>query len=109
MPVKGTTPTPLTPLRMATSETPTAGQIFATSSETNRWNSYQYFFAFSLVNALSAFRMTSSTSGFEYWDRFIRDEKHFNSAVNYILENPIKAGLVKNVDDWPWVYTRENT
>ena len=28
----------------------------------------------------------------EYWDRFIRDEKHFNTAVNYIHENPVKAG-----------------
>ncbi|KAA6302387.1 MAG: Type-1 restriction enzyme R protein [Candidatus Ordinivivax streblomastigis] len=29
----------------------------------------------------------------EYWDRFIRDENHFNNTVNYILENPKKANL----------------
>lgn len=29
----------------------------------------------------------------EYWDRFIRDGEHFNNAVRYILNNPIKAGL----------------
>ena len=40
----------------------------------------------------------------EYWDRFIRDEKHFTSAIQYILENPVKAGLVSDVKDWPWSY-----
>lgn len=29
----------------------------------------------------------------EYWDRFIRDENHFNSTINYILNNPKKANL----------------
>lgn len=31
----------------------------------------------------------------EYWDRFIRDEKHFNNTVRYILDNPVKAKLPK--------------
>ncbi|MCM8529388.1 MAG: transposase [Lentisphaeraceae bacterium] len=38
----------------------------------------------------------------EYWDRFIRDEIHFNYAVSYIHENPVKAGLVKNSHEWPY-------
>ena len=38
----------------------------------------------------------------EYWDRFIRDEKHFNSALSYIFENPCKAGLCEKPEDWPW-------
>lgn len=38
----------------------------------------------------------------EFWDRYIRDEKHFNSAIDYIRQNPVKAGLVKNMEDWPW-------
>ncbi len=32
----------------------------------------------------------------EYWDRFIRDEEHFNNTVRYILNNPVKAGLPIN-------------
>lgn len=32
----------------------------------------------------------------EYWDRFVRDEDHFYSAVQYILNNPTKANLQKN-------------
>lgn len=32
----------------------------------------------------------------EYWDRFIRDEEHFNNSVRYILNNPVKANLPTN-------------
>lgn len=38
----------------------------------------------------------------EYYDHLIRDEAEFERAVNYVAENPVKAGL-KN---WPWVYVR---
>ncbi|MCK9453081.1 MAG: transposase [Bacteroidales bacterium] len=31
----------------------------------------------------------------DYWDRFIRDSKHFNATVKYILDNPKKAKLPK--------------
>lgn len=31
----------------------------------------------------------------DYWDRFIRDAKHFNNTVKYILDNPEKAKLPK--------------
>ena len=36
----------------------------------------------------------------DYYDRFIRDERHFNNAVRYIHENPVKAGLVGNPEGW---------
>ena len=42
----------------------------------------------------------------EYWDRFIRDERHFSRAVNYIMENPVKAGLVGKAEDWQWSWCR---
>jgi REP element-mobilizing transposase RayT len=38
----------------------------------------------------------------EYWDRFIRDEQHYQRAVAYVHENPVKAGLVSQAEDWPW-------
>jgi len=43
----------------------------------------------------------------EYWDRYIRDERHFQKAVSYIHENPVKAGLVGKAEDWPWSSARE--
>jgi putative DNA methylase len=43
----------------------------------------------------------------EFWqpepfDRYIRDEKHFANAVSYIENNPVKAGLCDNPEDWRW-------
>jgi REP element-mobilizing transposase RayT len=29
----------------------------------------------------------------EYWDRYIRDAAHYENAVEYIHQNPVKAGL----------------
>lgn len=38
----------------------------------------------------------------EYWDRYIRDHAHFATVVRYIHENPVKAGLVTQVQHWKW-------
>jgi REP element-mobilizing transposase RayT len=38
----------------------------------------------------------------EYWDRFIRDERHFVAVKNYIAMNPVNVGLVTKPKDWPW-------
>lgn len=38
----------------------------------------------------------------EYFDRYIRDNEHFQKVVNYIHNNPVKAGLVANPADWRW-------
>ncbi|HDZ57076.1 MAG TPA: transposase [Pseudomonas xinjiangensis] len=37
-----------------------------------------------------------------YWDRFIRDEEHFFAAVDYIHNNPVKAGLCESAGQWRW-------
>lgn len=36
----------------------------------------------------------------EYFDRFIRDEAHWNATVEYIEQNPVKAGLVARAEEW---------
>src|SRR5262249_8572142 len=38
----------------------------------------------------------------DYWDRYIRDERHFQRVVDYIHWNPVKAGLCRESHDWPW-------
>ncbi len=38
----------------------------------------------------------------EYWDRYIRDQRHFERTVEYIHQNPVKAGLVVTAETWPW-------
>ncbi len=35
-----------------------------------------------------------------YWDRFIRDNDDFYTTLNYIHENPIRAGLVDSAGEW---------
>jgi len=36
----------------------------------------------------------------DYHDRYIRDEKHLQTAIDYIENNPVSAGLVKRAEDW---------
>ena len=36
----------------------------------------------------------------EYFDRLIRDERHFAAALSYIEENPVKAGLCDSQQAW---------
>jgi REP element-mobilizing transposase RayT len=34
----------------------------------------------------------------EYWDRYIRDERHLANAITYIHMNPVKAGLLLSLE-----------
>ncbi len=36
----------------------------------------------------------------DYWDRFIRNDQHFFSTIDYIHNNPVKAGLCQSASDW---------
>ncbi len=36
----------------------------------------------------------------EYYDRYIRDDRHFAQIVAYIEQNPVKAGLVESAGSW---------
>jgi hypothetical protein len=38
----------------------------------------------------------------EYWDRFIRNDRHLENVVLYIHQNPVKAGLCQRAEEWPW-------
>ncbi len=38
----------------------------------------------------------------EYFDRFIRDRKHFASTIAYIENNPVKARLCDAAEKWPY-------
>ncbi|MCO6440313.1 MAG: transposase [Nitrococcus mobilis] len=38
----------------------------------------------------------------DYWDRFIRNERHFQTAKQYIENNPVVAGLIDSAERWPW-------
>ena len=38
----------------------------------------------------------------DYFDRYIRDERHYLTTVNYIENNPVKVGLCQRAGDWPY-------
>lgn len=38
----------------------------------------------------------------DYWDRFIRNDRHFLIAKRYIEENPVVAGLATSPEAWSW-------
>lgn len=42
----------------------------------------------------------------EYFDRYIRDQPHFERVAHYIEWNPVKAKLCASPEDWPWTSAR---
>jgi len=38
-----------------------------------------------------------------YYDHVIRNEEDAQRAFAYVLENPVRAGLVEDVDDYPFL------
>lgn len=40
-------------------------------------------------------------SGFH--DHAIRRHEHIDAVLTYMAENPLRAGLVEHIADWPWI------
>ncbi|HZX84545.1 MAG TPA: transposase [Reyranella sp.] len=38
----------------------------------------------------------------DYFDRYMRNEDHLMRTIEYVENNPVKAGLVKEATEWPW-------
>jgi REP element-mobilizing transposase RayT len=38
----------------------------------------------------------------ESYDRLVRSTSEFHRIESYILQNPVRAGLVRSVEDYPW-------
>ena len=45
----------------------------------------------------------------DYFDRYIRDQRHLDAVRRYIWLNPVRAGLCREVRDWPWSSARLRT
>ena len=43
----------------------------------------------------------------ESYDHFVRKDGEFERIGHYILQNPVKAGFVKESGDWRWSYKKE--
>lgn len=42
----------------------------------------------------------------ESYDHVVRDPSEWRRIVNYVLNNPVKAGLVDTWEKWQWSYCR---
>ena len=43
----------------------------------------------------------------ESYDHVIRNEAEYQRIQNYVVKNPVKAGLVTDWREWPWSWKRE--
>ncbi len=43
----------------------------------------------------------------ESYDHVIRNHAEWERVINYVVMNPVKAGLVANWQDWKWSYRRQ--
>jgi putative transposase len=37
-----------------------------------------------------------------FWEHMLRDQEDLGRHIDYIHFNPVKHGLVKEIEDWPW-------
>ena len=44
----------------------------------------------------------------ESYDHIVRDEAEWERIVQYVLDNPVKAGLVSEWEAWPYTYLRSD-
>jgi putative transposase len=44
----------------------------------------------------------------ESYDHVIRTHAEFHRVVAYVLNNPVKARLVRRWQEWPWSWRRES-
>jgi hypothetical protein len=61
-------------------------------------------------SAKQANRILGRTGTFwqeEYYDRFVRDAKHFERVEAYIEWNPVEAGLCVEPEDWAFGSARQ--
>jgi REP element-mobilizing transposase RayT len=40
----------------------------------------------------------------EFFDHILRSDEKINEKVTYICQNPVRKGLVKSADDYPWLW-----
>ena len=42
----------------------------------------------------------------DYFDRYMRNEDHLAQTVQYVEQNPVKAGLAVTPAEWEWSSAR---
>jgi REP element-mobilizing transposase RayT len=42
----------------------------------------------------------------ESYDHYVRDPEELLRIRRYVLNNPVKAGLIDSIENWPWSYSK---
>ena len=69
---------------------------YCLSQIVHSWKSYSGHEANKILNRSGTFWFR------EYHDRYIRNEAHLAAAIEYVENNPVKAGLVTAKNKWRW-------
>jgi REP element-mobilizing transposase RayT len=52
------------------------------------------------------FKRTGHLWGDRFWTRLVETEEYLLDVCEYVIHNPVRAGLVAHARDWPWSYSR---
>ncbi len=72
-----------------------------------RWRLIKTFFCRALPadeyrSTVRLFRGERGVWQRRYWEHLIRDDEDYRRHVDYVYVNPLKHGLVRRVQDWPY-------
>jgi len=85
--------------------------VFAPETQTNAPESLSSIMHSLKRNTAKRANQILSRSGsfweHESFDHYIRNRTEWKRVIQYVLQNPVKAGLVKTWEEWPWNYLRE--
>ena len=78
-------------------------QVHAILELLGEWRLKQVLYSWKSFTAKQALRILDYPPPFwqpESFDRFVRDEQHFQNAIEYVRNNPVHAGLSGTPQDW---------
>jgi REP-associated tyrosine transposase len=52
------------------------------------------------------FKRSGHLWGDRFWTRVVQSEEYLVEVCEYVLNNPVRAGLVAHARDWPWSHSR---
>jgi putative transposase len=74
--------------------------------EPDNSSSLSSFMQWWLTSHVRRYHRTHGTSGHVWQGRFksfpIQKDEHFLTAIRYVLQNPVRAGLARRACDWAW-------
>lgn len=75
------------------------GNYYAISKIMHSWKRV------SAIRANEKLHRTGTFWHHENYNHYARDAGEVERIVSYVKNNPVKAGLVSNWDDWLWTFT----